>query len=125
MKESTRGEREAIAESAERQMRRSLLMHQIDERKEQEVSLENVRRFGPYIAVSRQAGAGGGRIARLVAEQLGWEVLDKELLDFMAERYRVPRDLLEFVDEATANWMHETFGSWLDRQVVTQDAYTT
>jgi cytidylate kinase len=121
MKERTRAEQEAIAEAAERQMRRWLLMQTIEERLEHERAAEELAdRLGPYIAISREAGAGGGQIARLVGEKLGWDVLDKELLDFMADRYRLPRDILEFVDEKTANWLHETFGNWLERQVVTQ-----
>lgn len=124
MKERTREERETIAETAERQMRRWLLTQEIDDRKAREIPPEKLaQRLGPYITVSREAGAGGGQIARIVADKLGWELLDKQLLDFMAERYRLPRDLLDFVDETTANWMHEMFGSWLDRQVVSQDTY--
>ncbi|MBI3468471.1 MAG: cytidylate kinase-like family protein [Planctomycetes bacterium] len=124
MKERTREEQEAVAEAAERQMRRWLLMHDIEQRLERERTAEELsNRLGPYIAISRQAGCGGGQIARLVAEKLGWELLDKKLLDFMAERYHLPRDILEFVDETTANWLHEIFGNWLDRCVVTQEEY--
>jgi cytidylate kinase len=43
------------------------------------------KRTGPFIAISRQSGADGTQIARLVGEELGWDVLDKEILDFMAE----------------------------------------
>ena len=124
MKERTREEREAIAEAAERQMRRWLLMHDIDQRLERERTAEELaKRLGPYLALSREAGCGGSEIARLVGQELGWDVLDQGLLDFMAERYHLPRDILEFVDETTANWMHEIFGSWLDRHVVSQETY--
>ncbi len=43
---------------------------------------------GPYLAVSRESGTGGGQSARLVGEMVGWEVLDRELLDCLAELYR-------------------------------------
>lgn len=122
--ERSRSKREAVAEAAERQMRRWLLMEQIDERRQHECSLEDMaNRLGPYIAISRESGCGGAYIARLVGAKLRWEVLDKELLDFMAERYGLPRDLLEFVDETTSNWLHESFGIWLDRRLVSQDEY--
>jgi cytidylate kinase len=51
------------------------------------------------------------------------DVLDSEILDDMARRYRVPRDVLDFVDEKTSNWMFEVFGKWLSRRVVTQSEY--
>ena len=41
--------------------------------------------IGPYLAISRESGAGGGRIARLVGEMIGWEFLDRELLECLAE----------------------------------------
>lgn len=38
------------------------------------------------ITVSRQMGAGGGEVARRVAEALGWRVVDNELVDQIATR---------------------------------------
>jgi len=80
-------------------------------------------RFGPYICLSREPGSGGAELARLLGERLGWDVLDRELLDFMAEQYRVPRDVLEFVDETKANWIHNTLGSWFNTNVVTHEKF--
>ena len=80
-------------------------------------------RTGPYIAISREAGSGGLPIARLVAEHLGWDVLDKEVLDFMAERYGVPRGMLEFVDETKASWVHDVLSSWFDAKVVSHEKF--
>lgn len=38
------------------------------------------------ITISRQYGAGGSDVARLAAEQLGWTVVDNELVDRVAAR---------------------------------------
>jgi len=120
----TKEEEEAIAEAAELQMRRWLLSESIKERLEHEMEEDKFSKtIHPYIAISRQAGAGGDEIATLVGKKLGWNVLSKELLTFMAERYCLPRDMLEFLDETTANWMHEYFGKWLDRQAIRQEEY--
>lgn len=116
-------EEEAIAEAAEQQMRRWLLREGIKERLEHEEVEEFSRTIHPYISISRESGAGGDEIATLVGEKLGWNVLSKELLTFMSERYCLPRDMLEFLDETTANWMHEYFGKWLDRQAIRQEEY--
>jgi cytidylate kinase len=42
------------------------------------------------ITISRQFGAGGSLVARLVAEQLGWSVIDNELVDEVARRIGKP-----------------------------------
>jgi cytidylate kinase len=77
----------------------------------------------PYIAISRETGAGGGTLANRLAEVLGWRVLGRELLDRIALRYGHSRTILDSVDETTPNWIAEIFGRWLDRQLVTPSQY--
>ena len=79
----------------------------------------------PYIAISRESGVDAGEIATLVAKKFGWKVFDRELLDYMAEHYNWSRVALDYVDERTASWFHETFGKWLDQQMVTQAEYVS
>ncbi|HWA16708.1 MAG TPA: cytidylate kinase-like family protein [Gemmatimonadales bacterium] len=38
------------------------------------------------ITISRQYGAGGSEVARLVADRLGWTVVDNEIVDRVAQR---------------------------------------
>lgn len=38
---------------------------------------------GLTIAISREAGARGGVVARMVGERLGWQVFDQDMLDFL------------------------------------------
>lgn len=78
---------------------------------------------GPYIAFSRQPGSEGDRVARMVGQTLDWDVLDKELLDFMTQRYNLPREMLELVDETKANWFHDVLGAFADARVVSHDSY--
>jgi cytidylate kinase len=51
------------------------------------------------ITVSREYGAGGGEVARCLAEALGWELLDRELLHQAAAVEHVPDADLERLDE--------------------------
>jgi hypothetical protein len=37
------------------------------------------------ITIAREYGAGGGEVARRLADALGWEMLDRELLHRAAE----------------------------------------
>ncbi|HEY7327174.1 MAG TPA: cytidylate kinase-like family protein [Gemmataceae bacterium] len=51
------------------------------------------------ITVSREYGAGGGEVARRLAEALGWELLDRELLHRAAAMEHIPDAELERLDE--------------------------
>jgi cytidylate kinase len=51
------------------------------------------------ITVSREYGAGGGEVARALAEALGWELLDRELLHQAAAVEHVPDADLKRLDE--------------------------
>lgn len=117
-------ERRAIAESAERQMRlwtlRSEIWERLQKEKEQVAIEEQVR---PFITITREAGAGGGEIGAKLAEKLGFQILGREMLDYLAETYQMPRDMLDFVDEKTAHWIHDAFGFWLDKYTISQEEY--
>jgi cytidylate kinase len=51
------------------------------------------------ITITREYGAGGGEVARKLAERLGWEVLDRELLHEAAQIEHVPDAELDRLDE--------------------------
>ena len=77
----------------------------------------------PYIAISREAGAGGSAVAQRVGELLHWEVLNREILDLMADKFKLPRAMVGVVDQSTSNWIVEVFGKWLDPRLVTRSEY--
>lgn len=54
----------------------------------------------PVVAVSRDYGAGGDEIARLLAERLGVEVYDSLILDKIAERLHAEPESLKVLDES-------------------------
>jgi cytidylate kinase len=51
------------------------------------------------LTVAREYGAGGGEVARRLAEALGWQLLDRELLHRAAAVEQVPDAELERLDE--------------------------
>lgn len=51
------------------------------------------------IAISREAGAGGGSLARLVGIRLDWKVYDHELLEAIARRMELPVEEARTYDE--------------------------
>jgi cytidylate kinase len=112
------------AKAAEHQMRQWALGLEIRHRREDERATRNVSdQIHPFVSISREAGAGGEEIGTLVGQRLGWKVVDREILDYIAEKYNLSRYMLDVVDENTCNWMRETFGKWLDSQLVTQSEY--
>ena len=51
------------------------------------------------ITITREYGAGGAELARQLAQALGWELLDRELLHQAAQIQQVPDTELERLDE--------------------------
>ncbi|HXG43966.1 MAG TPA: cytidylate kinase-like family protein [Gemmatimonadales bacterium] len=51
------------------------------------------------ITISRQYGAGGSEVARMVAERLGWQVVDNEIVDLVARRAGLTREAVASRDE--------------------------
>jgi cytidylate kinase len=109
--------------AARERMERWLLSPELREHMQVAGDVRKPAQTGPYISVSRQAGAGGEHIARVVGRKLGWDVLDKELLDLMTQRYHMPRDMLDFVDETEANWFYDVLGAFAGSRIVSQDSY--
>ena len=114
-----------LTAAARRRLEHWLLSPELEDfmRHAKDVKKKKKTETGPYIAISREAGSRGKEIALVVGQQLGWDVLGKELLDFMAQRYKLPRDMLEIVDETRANWFHDVLGSFFDSRLVSQDRY--
>jgi hypothetical protein len=123
MKEHTR-EEPRITAAAERKMRAWSLAQEVADWSTQSHRIDAPHgRLGDYITISREAGAGGSEIASAVGEKLGWGVLDRNLVDCVAERFHLSRPMLELVDETRSNWVFDIFGPWFDRKVVPHEKY--
>jgi hypothetical protein len=121
---NTMSQSRGLSEVAERQMRNWALTLQTQQRLAEEEEIVSVSQLiRPYLAISRETGVDAGDLAQAVAAKCGWKVLDRELLDFMAEHNHLSRLALEFVDERAVSWFHEMFGKWLDEQLVSQAEY--
>src|SRR5208283_5453880 len=56
------------------------------------------------VTVAREYGSGGGRIAQLLAGRLGWKLLDRCLVEKIAETAKVKPELAEKFDERPDPW---------------------
>jgi cytidylate kinase len=57
------------------------------------------------LTVSREFGSGGGRIAKLVADRLGWKLLDRELIEEIARSARIDPRIVTLFDERPETWV--------------------
>lgn len=58
------------------------------------------------LVISRQYGSGGARIAAIIAERLGWKLLDGQIIDAVAGAMRTNRATIRTHDERVASWFH-------------------
>lgn len=75
------------------------------------------------ICVSREAGAGGAAIARMVGEKLGWKVYDDELLEAIAHRMGVPLDDVRALDELAPSVVQDWLLPLREEYYAPQEAY--
>lgn len=73
--------------------------------------------FGPYVLVSRDKGAGGHEVAKLVGQRLGWEVFDRQIVDAIAQRTQMREHLIESLDERTRGGLEEFLRDVLTREI--------
>ncbi len=103
----------AIEKRAEEKIRKWIKAERSRERLSKASVEHNV---GPYVLISREIGAGGSQIARMVGQQLGWDVLDKEIIDYMAEQFGTSGSLVKIVDEKHSSWLSDILISSIDGQ---------
>ncbi len=93
-----------------------------DEDREPETAPRTVARF-QNICISREAGAGGATIARMVGQRLGWKVYDDELLDAIAHRMELPLDDVRSFDELAPSAVQDWLLPLREEHYAPQEAY--
>jgi len=66
--------------------------------------------YGPCLLISREKGAGGSAVGQLAGKRLGWQVFDKEIVDAIAQRAQVRRELIESLDERDRATIRDAVG---------------
>jgi cytidylate kinase len=106
--------------AAEARMLFSDLAHRL--RESTALAPEEVR-LGPYVTISRMAGAGGSTVAGLLADELGWTVLGRELVDEMAHQLKLEPQVLKLMDETRSNWFREAILGLLESRLEVQHGF--
>ncbi len=60
-----------------------------------------------YIAISRELGSQGEKVAEGMSQCLSWPKYDREILDYMAEKEEVRRRIYEMLDERQRTWLQQ------------------
>ena len=79
--------------------------------------------YGPYLIISREKGAGGNTVARLVGRRLGWQVFNNEIVDEIAQKAHVRRQLIESLDERDRAMIEDAIGQLLNPQEIGTSDY--
>jgi cytidylate kinase len=58
------------------------------------------------LTVSREYGSGGAEVASLIAQELGWRLLDRELITEISQKEKVPASEVAAFDEKVDPWIH-------------------
>jgi cytidylate kinase len=93
-----------------------------EEREQPTASPIPVARF-QSICISREAGAGGGALARIVGERLGWKVYDEELIEAIAHRMGLPIDEVRALDEQAPSMVQDWLLPLREEYYAPQEAY--
>jgi len=75
------------------------------------------------VTMSREAGARGTSVARLVGQKLGWVVYDQELLEYISQQGHLRTGLLETLDDECRQWVRNYLAGLLKSHWHDQDSY--
>lgn len=100
---------------------RWLFGRRVDRRAEQ-ASRTSAPRFR-NICISREAGAGGGTIGRIVARRLNWKVYDHEILEAIAQRMELSADEVRVFDELAPSVVQDWILPLREEHYAPQEAY--
>ena len=80
-------------------------------------------RFGPWLTVSRQVGAGGTALAERIAHTLGWQVFHREVVDAIAKNEGMRERILSQLDERAVGALGDWLAHMLVPESLTRGAY--
>lgn len=79
--------------------------------------------IAPYIAVSRQLGSQGNELGEALASKLGYQLYDREIVEYIAERANVRVAAVRSLGETWYNKAHDWIAGTVDRRFLACDEY--
>jgi len=93
------------------------------EQTHRDVSIGAEQAVQPCITISQELGSRGDQFAQHLSDRLGWELFDKQLVDFIAAHANVRKTIVERFDERTQNEIHNWVFTLLDTHALGSDMY--
>ncbi|MDZ7290372.1 MAG: cytidylate kinase-like family protein [candidate division KSB1 bacterium] len=81
------------------------------------------KKLGPYISFSREVASGGIEISQQVAEKLGWQYYDREIIEAIANRTHVREELVARFDEHVQNELDTYLRNLFTMQMLNNTQY--
>lgn len=90
-----------------------------------EVGIESESSFKvPFITFAREPGSGGAPIARMVADKLGFEFVDEQIIEEIARSTKKRTAIIKEIDEKARTSIEDIIHSALNREYVDDLKYT-
>ena len=80
-------------------------------RQERSIREPDTKKSFPVICFSRRIGVGALEIADILANQIGYHVIDREIMEYLANRKGADPRLAAFIDEHCASEMEDMFSA--------------
>jgi cytidylate kinase len=71
---------------------------------------------GLTIAISREAGARGGTIAKRAGEKLGWQIFSQDLIEYISQEGNLRQEVLDDLPEGATRWVDDHLQELLKAQ---------
>lgn len=79
----------------------------------------------PFITVAREPGSGGAPIAKAVADHLGFEYVDEQIIEEIARSTRKRKAVIKTIDEKNRTAIEDLVHSMLNKEYVDDLKYVT
>lgn len=77
----------------------------------------------PFITVCREPGSGGAVVAKKVAKKLGFEFIDQQIIDEIAESTKKRKAIIKTIDEKARTSIQDLIHSSLNKEYVSDYKY--
>lgn len=72
----------------------------------------------PFITISREPGSGGAPVAKLLAEKLGFTLVDRQIINEIAKSTKKRKDVIRAVDEKSRSAIDDIIHSLLNEDYI-------
>ena len=77
----------------------------------------------PDIVISRDPGSGGRVIAQKIAKKLGWQLLDRQIMEELSRELGIPENEFAEIDEHGRSWIADTVHALFNTHFVSDITY--